>query len=354
MSEHQITTLSEFLKHSGARYRIFDMARRVAKISNEDFADIEKTNQPYPYPLQKTAHFAVLFWNPDLADKHYIWFLKFPLDEQGLIIQAARDEFLVMLLDRVGECMLAANEGAQIEGALKDSPYTFKPRDDKMAAFNAQASVSLAVKPSKYYEPALAYFTGQTPIEDWQGLAMQGVADVSIRLSDKQAISAVAKHLANIPAEPFVSLSTFLEQSEPATTLVESLSAKLTHLLEAETVSTPLVIACLRAVSNSPATGLVDQMVTQVLNHPIGQDIEILATISGRLWRVIEQEASLCQLFVERLAENSAGYSGFSQVLADAMYLPGCREPIMAALRSPGRSHALSLRVGEMFGQPSA
>ena len=119
-----------------------------------------------------------------------------------------------------------------------------------------------------------------------------------------------------------------------------------------EKIETGLIAACLRAVSNSPATGLVDNMVEQVLNHPVSQYIEILATISGRLWRIIAQP-KLCQHFVERLAENSAAYPGFSQVLADAMYLPGCREPIMAALRSSERSEALSLRVGEMFGQSS-
>jgi hypothetical protein len=353
VAHSNITTLTEFLQHSGARYRVFDMARRVVKISNEDFAEIEETHQPYPYPLQKTAHFGVLFWNPDLADKHYVWFLKFPLDEQGLLIQAARDEFLVMLLDRVGECMLAANQGDQIEGALRDSPYTFKPREDKMAAFNAQANESLVIKPSRYYDPALAYFTGQTSAEDWQDLAMQGVAEVAIRLSDKQVISAIAKQLPNLPAEPFSSLCTFLEHTEPTVTLVESFSTRLSLLLEAEKINTALVAACLRAVSNSPATGLVDQMVMQVLNHPIGHDIEILASLSGRLWRIIGK-VELCQLFVERLAENSAGYSGFSQVLADAMYLPGCREPIMMALRSPNRSQALSLRVGEMLGHSSA
>jgi len=354
VSDHQITTLSEFLKHSGARYRIFDMARRVAKISNEDFVDIEKTNQPYPYPLQKIAHFGIVFWNPDLADKHYVWFLKFPLDEQGLMVQAARDEFLVMLLDRVGECMLAANEGEQIQGALKDSPYTFKPRDDKMAAFKAKASVSLAVKPSKHYEPALAYFTGKTAAEDWQLLSMQGVADVAIRLSDKQTVSAIANTITNVPEPPFITFSTFLEHSQPTISLVESLSQKLDSLLQAEQLNIALVSACLRAVSNSPAIGLVDQMVMQVLNHKeVGQDIEVLATLSGRLWRIFEQ-ADLCQLFVERLAENNAGYSGFSQVLADAMYMPGLRESIMTALRSPARSQTLSLRVGELFGQPSA
>lgn len=349
-----ITTLGEFLTQSGAQYRVFDMGRRVVKIGQPEFAAFEQATQAYPYPLQKTAHFGIVFWNPDLKDKHYIWFLKFPLDEQGLLIQAARDEFLVMLLDRVGECMLAANEGEQIEGALKDSPYTFKPRDDKMAAFNAKATASLANKPSQYHQHALNYFTGQIGAPDWQMLAMQGVADVAVRLTDKQDIAVVASRLAELPEPPFTVLCNCLEHTATDNRLVEAIVDKVEGLLQAPELNISLLSACLRAVSHSPATGQVDNLVKTVLNHPqAGKDIEILATISGRIWRILEQ-TELCQLFVERLAENNADYAGFSHVLADAMYLPGLRTPIMNALRSANRSEALTQRVGEMFGQASA
>ena len=56
-------------------------------------------------------------------------------------------------------------------------------------------------------------------------------------------------------------------------------------------------------------------------------------------------------LSVERLAENDAGYSGFSQVLADALFMPGRRKHIMKALGSPKCSDNLSKRADEMFGQ---
>ena len=61
----------------------------------------------------------LVFWSPTLPDKHYIWFLKFPLDEQGLLVQAARDEFLSMLLERVGESMLAATGSEDIERCIE-------------------------------------------------------------------------------------------------------------------------------------------------------------------------------------------------------------------------------------------
>ena len=353
MSKHKITTLSEFLQHSGAKYRVFDMGRRVVKLSSQQFVDFEWATQPYPYPLQKLALFGVIFWNPALPDKHYIWFLKFPLDEQGLLIQAARDEFLVMLLDRVGECMLAANDGNAIEGALKDSPYTFKPRDDKMAAFNAKASKGLTRPPSSYYQDALQYFTGKKDINDWQSLAMQGVADVAERLEEGEETRRLIATIPTLPDTPLTVLSSFLEHAEPAVGIVEVISQCAEKELQQQQPNIAKLCAFLRAVSNSPAQGLVEQFVTEILKNDCSRHIEILATISGRLWTVLEQ-APICSLFVERLAENDADYSGFSQVLADAMYMPGLREHIMTALRSPERSEALSKRVGEMFGQGSA
>ena len=137
MTTHKIFTLSEFLHESGAKYRVFDMGRRVTQLTPDEFVSFEWAKTPYPYPFKQAALFGVIFWNPEKLDQHYVWFLNFPLDEQGLLKQVARDEFLKMLLERVGECMLAADNGQQIQGALKDSPYSFSPRQEKMAAFIA-------------------------------------------------------------------------------------------------------------------------------------------------------------------------------------------------------------------------
>ncbi|MCX4187899.1 DUF3549 family protein [Methylophaga sp. OBS4] len=349
MSDHKITTLSEFLHQSGAKYRVFDMGRRVCKLSPDDFVSFEWARKPYPYPFQRSALFGVIFWHPDAAEKQYVWFLKFPLDEQGLLIQAARDEFLLMLLDRVGECMLAAADGQQIEGALKDSLYTFTPREDKMAAFNAHATKSLALKPSQFYHEAYAYFTGKRDLDSWQSLAMQGVADVAVRLDDNEETLGLIETLPRVPAEPFNVLSTFLENAAPAAGIVEILVHRVNVQLQEKQPDISMICACLRAASNSPAKGLVDQMTAHVLKHRCSQNIEILAIICGRLWPVLKQ-VSLCKLFVEQLAHNDTGYSGFSQLLADLMFIPGMREPVMQALRDPKRSEKLSRYVGRMFG----
>jgi hypothetical protein len=349
MTDNTITTLGKFLHRSGAQYRVFDMGRRVVKISSEEFVGFEQAKLPYPYPLNKQALFGVVFWHPEHTDKQNIWFLKLPLDEQGFLIQAARDQFLVMLLDRVGEYMLAAEDGQQIEGTLKDSPYTFVPQEKKMAAFNAHVTKCLNMPASPFYGAALAYFTGVTDKNDWQSLAMQGIADVAIRLANdgEETIDLIAT-LPNLPEVPWNVFSRFLEHAEPVAGIVEVLAQLLNVELQEKKPDINQICACLRAASNSPARGLVDSMVKRVLKHSCSRNIEVLATISGRVWRVLEQDL-ICQMFLEQLARNDAGQEGFNQLIVDVLYLPGMRPHIMQSLRSPQRSKEFSIAVGKLF-----
>ncbi len=348
-AENPITTLSAFLEHSGAKFRVFDMGRRVAKLSSEAFGQFERGHQPYPYPLQRHALFGVIFWDSQRPDNRYVWFLKLPLDEQGLLIPQARDAFLMMLLERVGESMLAAADGQKIDGALKDSPYTFTPREEKMAAFNALATYHLKLPASPYFDSAYQYFTDHTDTAHWQNLAMQGVADVAVRVNEPDELKGLIQTLPKLPDVPFQTVCNFLENAQPATSLVEQLSQLLSTELQQQQPDSAKVIACLRAASNSPAQGLLAGMVEQTLTHDCSHDIEILAVIGGRCWAVLKQP-HLANLYCEQLALNNAGQPGFSQLLADLLYMPELREPVMHALRSKDRSNVLAIAVGEMFG----
>jgi hypothetical protein len=349
MAIDTISTLSEFLRQSGVKYRVFDMGRRVVKLSADEFFSFEQATQPYPYPFKKSALFGLVFWNEEQTDNRYIWFLNFPLDEQGLLIQAARDEFLAMVLERVGECMLASDKSEEIEGALKDSPYAFKPREDRMAAFNAQVTHDLALKPSAYFDDVNAYFSGETTFDNWQSLGMQGFADFAARMDNADTLSLI-ESIPFVPVPPFMMLTTFLENVDISLSVVEIFCQRVNNELQQEQPNIEHIAACLRAVSNSTARGLVSQMVKQVLSHSCSQNIELLATISGRLWQSLEQQ-ELCHLFVEQLAQNNAGQAAFSQLLADLMFIPNMRPHVMTALRSTNRSAELSKAVGEMFGR---
>ncbi len=344
-----VTTLAEFLNQIGAKYRVFDLGRRVSKLSTEQFQQFELANQVYPYPFQRQALLGLIFWLPAAADRQYVWFLRFPLDEQGLLIQASRDEFLVMLLERVGASILAAAKGGKLEGVLQDSPFVFSPRDDKMAAFHAKARATLKLPASSHYNTALQYFTTQDTTLEWQNMAMQGVADVAVRLDDDKHCQGLIKRLPSLPMQPLQMLCSFLEHARPPVRLVEQLVQLIDLELQQSAPDFARLTACLRAISNSEAMGLIEHAVQVVLKHPCSVDVEILAVISGRLWPILKLP-DLCQLYVEQLAVNSAGQAGFSHLLADLMFLPDMRDPVMQALRNPQRSAALTVAVGQMFG----
>jgi hypothetical protein len=71
--------------------------------------------------------------------------------------------------------------------------------------------------------------------------------------------------------------------------------------------------------------------------------------MSGRCWEALQDEA-LCQQYIERLVDNEAGYEGFSHLVADLIYMPKMRHPVMQALRNPQRSANLGQFVGQLFG----
>lgn len=48
----QTNTLSKFLRQSGAQYRVFDMGRRVWKLTPDQFVSFDNCQKPYPYPLK--------------------------------------------------------------------------------------------------------------------------------------------------------------------------------------------------------------------------------------------------------------------------------------------------------------
>jgi len=106
----------------------------------------------------------------------------------------------------------------------------------------------------------------------------------------------------------------------------------------------------LRALSDSQAKGRRREAVNALLNSEHKNNLDLLVTIAGRCWGDL-QEPTLCQQYLEALANSGHGAAIFSQILADLLYIPGMREPIMQQLRNPEKSLALDSMVGAMFGR---
>ena len=343
-----IKTLSDFFRESHTRYRIYDMGRGIRKLGQEQFEQFEAGKLPYPYPLQQHAWLGILGWNEKDKAEQFIWFLKFPLDETARLIQATRDDFMARLLQTLGHNIQAAREGGELQDGLNESPYGFKPKESTMAAFHAKALHSLGQPSSRFYDHARDYFAGGPGYDQWAFVGIQGIADVAARLEEDDNLERVLKALPELPPPALIALCGFLENEEIPTSLAEALRQRLDLALGAETPDLNTVAALLRAFAQSKGKGLREAAMRSALASPLRHDINVLAAIAARNWEALSDE-SLARDYVEALAANNLGQEAFTQIMADLLYIPGMRPPLLAQLRNPERSAALRAAVGAMF-----
>ena len=96
-----INTLTEFLTQAETQFQLFDMGRQVRPLASDLFARIEQQQEPYPWPLQQHAWLGVHFFQP-AESRHYLWFLKFALDEHGLLIASGPKHFMDQVVETLG------------------------------------------------------------------------------------------------------------------------------------------------------------------------------------------------------------------------------------------------------------
>ena len=334
------TTLTEFLENAGASLRILDMGRRVVKVGRNRFLQFEQTAIPWPAPLVRQAWFGMLMQNNELPEP-LIWFLRMPLDEQGKLVQASRDYFIHRLIESWQ--LNRQNEGGEITDALKDNPYVFKPRDDRMAVFHARASVLMKQPPSRFYEHAQTYFNGEHGWEQWSFVGYQGIADVAARFDENR--EALVKAIPELPPEPLVALCHSLENEKVDHTIAEALAKRLDTCLN----DTALVTALIRGLSFTTAAAIRENSYRRVLEMPrLASNIEVLAAIAGRAWEMLH-DADFCDAYLTALAVNSSGQEAFDHCLEDLLFIPGLKKPVRESLNRIGERDADSGKVIQLF-----
>ena len=344
--QQQLESISDFLVMSGFQYRIYDMGRKIQRISNQTFAGIEAQQTQYPYPFQQKAWLAFLFWDEQKKQEPVIWFLSFPIDEMGLLKLESRDAFVRDLLENIGENMQAHLEGGSGQDSLKESPFSFKPREDRLAIFHAQATVELKQEPSQHYEHTQQYLRGELGFDQWQFLGLQGVADVIARLKQDRNAESLATALPNLPDAPLDIIMQCLEHVKFSGRLSAAVSERLAVEMSREDVQPPLLASLIRALSSSEAKAERVRLLGQILNSPLADNIDVLAAISGRCWADFDDE--LLHQFLE--AASSQEQNIFNILLVDLMTLPEMRAKILMGLRNPNRSTQLSKRIGGFMG----
>jgi len=342
----KIASINEFLHQAGFSYIVYDMGRRMVRITPQQFNQFENGILAYPTPFQQHAWLGLLGWQEKDKSRHFIWFLKFPLDELGKINHLARDELLHYLVNQLGQRLLTTVESSESASAL---PHGFTPGQEAMAMFHAKVARLLEQPPSRYYSHARDYLAGIQGYDQWAFVGIQGLADVVARLEQENNARRVLQAIPELPSQPFGQLCRFMEHENISPELAASLINRVSQDKTPEYFRDDLV-AVVRALAGCPDSQLRQNLIRHILQEPYGSDIEILAAISGRSWEDL-RDGEICRLFLERLACNTHGQSGFAHLLIDLLAIPGMRETVMRGLREPNRSKELAHAMGQFFKQ---
>ncbi len=352
---NQIATLTEFLESGGLQLDYYDMGRRITPIRRDDFVGFELTETPYPAPLQQQAWFALILSDPQQQELDpMIWFVRFPLDEQAKLLQAARDDFLHRLMENLGQS--AAGKREEMQAAIQDNPYLFQPKQERLAIFHARFTAHLNKPVSRYYEHARAYFNGELGWDQWSFVGYQGIADIAARFGTDIGEAQMTTAIAELPAAPLEALCHCLENESTSKPVTLALIKRAIQVLKQPEPDLRIVSSVIRGISQSSATDHRNELILKVLEHPISTHSELLVAISGRAWECLS-EPQISERFLQRLAGNEVGQELFDGVLSDLLYMPTSRAWLHASLRNPQRSDQLNSAICRFFDslhQPAA
>ena len=336
----QINTISEFLLQAGTDYRVFDMARGIRPLESQLFLEIESATLPAPYPRQQHAWFGILFFDKQMSNEHYIWFVKLPLDEQGLVIGAARQQFLQLVVEALGQTLDKQNS---TNNQLPENPYTFVPNQQQLADFNSIGRVELDIPLSEHLDLVEQYLTHPEQY-NWRRLPLQGIADFTASLQQGENRHLLLKQFTTLAPDMQYALCASLENRQ----INEDISKLLINWYHQDVKDEIRLHSVLRGLSQSQDKTAVSSLITSVLNSSNGLKISVLMLIAARHWQYLKESATL-SIYVELLAVCED--SPFIGLYSDLVQIPEIREAMLGVLRWPQKSKQLTHAIGQLFGQ---
>jgi hypothetical protein len=360
-----IDTISQLLQLSGSQYRIYDIGRLVTKVPKELFEKVELNQLPYPTPSQGHAFIAIAFWQKQ-SEQPYLWLLKMPLDERGLLNQGARNHFIAIIVEALGSDLTQETTKKQ-EDLLTSNPYLFTPAQYKLASLNSKIKVDLKQVPSEYLAPFLHYISGKAGWNNWQAVGVQGITDFVARIKQDNHSKLLLEAIPNLPNEVLLPLCGALENEVLPVELIDALLVKLKDQLKVQ----PQI-----ALANNTDSSEYEQNISHNqqqlsqhllralaanITHPHVKDFmalflqqeqispEMLITISGRCWSALANDVLLMQ-YLEHLV-NCEDMPLFNSIFKDLVAIPIIRPIIFQCMRAQNRSPALAQAIGQLFNQ---
>lgn len=348
-----IDTISQLLQSSNSQYRLYDIGRKVTKITKEQFQKIENNQIPYPTPSQGHACIAIAFWQKKSA-MPYLWLLKLPLDERGLLNQGARNHFIAIIVEALGSDLTQdANE--QQEELLKNNPYLFTPAQYKLAALNSKIKLELKQLPSEHLSTFISYLTADSSWGSWQNVGVQGICDFVVRINDKanESNNELLQHaLPHLPTEVLFPLCSALENELLPIGLLDTLIELLQKNLLTKESENEGIVQIQQHLLRSLGSNCQHPHVTELISLLLQQQniaVELLITLSGRCWLALEDIDNL-MAFLEHLVKYE-DKDLFNSIFKDLVAIPAIRPSVLQCIREPERSKNLSNAIGQLFQQ---
>jgi len=332
--------LTRYLTELDGQYRIFDLGRRIRKLDKKQFQQFESTDVPYPFPYLQHAWLGLFIAPKNQPQNETLWFLKWPLDEQGKLIPYVRDDLVQRLL-ALSKAPLKAD--TEIEDPLKDNPFAFNPDDTRRANLHALLQAQLHRKPSNHYQVALNYLQAgalnKELLNNWQELGMQGLADVAARQDQHQAT--LQGTLGHMPPEAYLAFSQCLEHQ----VLSHKLSDVVSKRFQVDLQKSGNVIA-VEAGMRLLGTSLNDQLRIETWQQWMASEyhnqVAVLLTFATRNYDDLAFMPEKITPFLVDLAQVNNTFEGFIKVVGDLLYLPGIRNILLNALRDPKRPEIIA------------
>jgi hypothetical protein len=353
MSQDNTTpqTLQQLFSTLGLNLNCYDIGRHIQPIPSAIWQSFEQMQRVYPQPYMRHAWLALVIddGTEQMRSNPMLWFVRLPLDELGLLEAASREHFMGAILHRLGRQMEQLQADGQSVDLLEDNPFVFTPSEEKLVQFHAILRRDLKLGQSDHYLAALSYLencSDKTQRDNWQQLELAGFADIAANLSQHQALLLAASE--KLPLPVLAALCQSLENHCVGSELSQAIGKRLSAYLKKHDPEAALAATLLRGFSQSQDLLLVQRLLIDILAHDLGDNAELLATISAR-FHLMLADRELCTLYLERLANSLSARDSFDQLVAELLTLPATKPTLLFCLQRQARSSKLTESVEKLL-----
>ena len=332
--------LTRYLSELDGQYRIFDVGRRIRKLDKNQFQHFEAQEIPYPFPYLQHAWLALFITQKGQLGNETLWFLKWPLDEQGKIVPYVRDDLIgrLLALDKQPE-----TPDSSMEDPLKDNPFSFNPDDIRRANLHSLIQAQMHRKPSEHYDTVVNFLQASAlnpqHLNEWQHLGMQGISDVAARLDNHK--SSLVHCLPKMPSEVYLAFAQCLEHQVIPHDIAQAVSIRLEKdLQEAGRVSA--VEAGMRIIGSCHSDALRIQTWKLWLASDYKDQVAVMLTFATRNYDDLAFIPEHIEEFLVCLANLNGNFNSFIKIVGDLLYLPGTRNLLLNILRNQNRPDILA------------